>query len=369
VSVSETVLSAEGLKVELGGAPVLDIPSFYMKEKEVLAIVGPNGSGKTTLLLALACLLKPVAGRISHRGEPLGSHDAAFWFRRKISMVFQEPLLFDTTVFNNVASGLKIRGLSKTCVNERVMKYLRCFQCDHLVRRSARKLSGGESQRISLARAFAIEPEIIFLDEPFSSLDPPTRHGLIHDLNKIVKETGTTTVMVTHLESEALSMSSRIMVMNAGRIIQAGSPSEVMNNPSNEFVAKFAGMENILNGRVLHCSDGLMVAAISDKKLCAAGRAQPDDEVAFCIRPENVGISIPNPGESGRDKNVFIGRITQVYSVGPFLKLILDCGFPLIALMPRDAFAGLKLAEDDEVYAWFSPASVHVLHRNMRGPT
>lgn len=242
MSVSNALLLAEDLKVELGGVPVLDIPSFYLKEKEVVTIVGPNGSGKSTLLLALACLLKPVAGRISYRGELLDSHSAAFRFRRKISMVFQEPLLFDTTVYNNIASGLKIRGLSRKHSEERVMKYLKCFHCDHIAHRSARKISGGEAQRTSLARAFAIEPEIIFLDEPFSALDPPTRHSLVQDLDKIVRETGTTTVMVTHLESDVLNMSGRLAVMNSGRIVQIGSPSVVMNNPSDEFIAKLAGM-------------------------------------------------------------------------------------------------------------------------------
>jgi tungstate transport system ATP-binding protein len=362
MSVPEAMLSAEGLKVALGGVQVLDIPSFHIHEREVVTIVGPNGSGKTTLLLALACLLKPVAGHISYRGEPLRSHHSGFQYRRNISMVFQEPLLFDTTVFNNVAAGLKIRGLSKSDSKDRVMKYLKCFHCDHLAHRDARKLSGGESQRTSLARAFAFEPEIIFLDEPFTALDPPTRHGLIHDLEKIVTETGTTTVMVTHLESEALSMSGRIAVMSGGQIIQTGSQSMVMNSPANDFVAKYVGMENILNGTVLNCRDGLLAISVLGRELFAAGRAQSGEEVHCCLRPENIAVTARDPGLSG-NRNVFAGQITHIYSNGPFLRLILDCGFPLIAFVTREVFADLELTEGKKIHASFQPSAIHVIEK------
>ena len=146
----------------------------------------------------LNSLVRPVTGRITYRQEAITSREAAFDYRRKLSMVFQEPLLFDTTVYNNVASGLKIRGMKKDEIRDRVVRYLKWFNIEHLAPRSARKLSGGEAQRASLARAFAIEPEVIFLDEPFSALDPPTRNALTDDLDRILRETGITALMVTH---------------------------------------------------------------------------------------------------------------------------------------------------------------------------
>jgi tungstate transport system ATP-binding protein len=360
----DPILSAGGLKVELGGVPVLDIPSFRLYEKEVLSIVGPNGSGKSTLLLTLACLLKPWEGCLSFRGESLATHEAAFRFRRKISMVFQEPLLFDTTVFKNVATGLEIRGFSKVDIQDRVMKYLKCFHGEHLAGRSARKLSGGESQRVSLARSFAVEPEIILLDEPFSSLDPPTRRALIHDLDQIVKETGITAIMVTHVESEALGMSNRIMVMNEGKIIQTGSPSEVMNNPLNEFVARFVGMENFLAGKVLECRGECLVISVLRKEVYALGKAEPGEDVNCCIRSENVAIGVRNANGPMDSRNVFPGCITNMGSMGPFLKLSLDCGFPLVALVTREMFDDLKLAEAKEICASFKPAFVHLIHKH-----
>ncbi len=362
---SDFLVSIENLKVELGGVSVLDIPSFCLVEKEVVSLIGPNGSGKSTLLLVANCLLKPLTGRILFRGTEISSRNDAFRYRRKISMVFQEPLLFDTTVFNNVASGLKIRGVSGSEIKDRVMNYLKIFSIEHLANRSARKLSGGESQRASLARAFAIQPEIIFLDEPFSALDPPTRHALTNDLGKIVRDTGVTAVMVTHDQSEALRMSDRIMVMNSGKIVQAGAPSNVMNNPANDFVANFVGMETILEGRVLNNSDGEMHITVFGNEIDAVGELQPNDKVFCCIRPENVTIDIFDPDALTSSRNVFRAIILDIDSMGPFLKLSLDCGFPLVSYVTRDAFASLGLYEGKEVFASFKAMAVHVIPRSV----
>ena len=357
------VISIENLKVELGGVSVLDIPSFCLHDKEFVSLIGPNGSGKSTLLLVLNCLLKPVAGRLTFRGDEISSHDDIFRYRRRIAMVFQEPLLFDTTVYKNVASGLKIRGTKSDEIQDRVMRYLKCFNIEHLAHRSARKLSGGESQRTSLARAFAIEPEAIFLDEPFSALDPPTRHDLTDDLERIVKDSGITTVMVTHDQSEALRMSDRLVVMNSGRIVQGGTPSVVMNSPANEFVAKFVGMETILEGIVTNCQEGMSALDVSGKEIEAAGCFQVGDKVYCCIRPENISIELRDPDDFTSARNVFPAKITDVDSMSHFLKLTLDCGFPLVSYVTREAFSVLDLGEGKPVFASFKATAVHVIRK------
>lgn len=362
---TDFLVSIENLKVELGGVSVLDIPSFCLGDKEVVSLIGPNGSGKSTLLLVANCLLKPLSGRIFYRGTEISGRDEVFRFRRKISMVFQEPLLFDTTVFNNVASGLKIRGVPGKEIKDRVMNYLKVFSIEHLANRSARKLSGGEAQRTSLARAFAIQPEIIFLDEPFSALDPPTRHALTDDLEKIVRDSGITAVMVTHDQSEALRMSDRIMVMNNGQIVQAGIPSVVINNPVNDFVANFVGMDTILEGMVLNNNDGQMHISVFGHEIDAVGNRQRNDKVYCCIRPENVTIDIFDPDALTSSRNVFRAIILDIDSMGPFLKITLDCGFPLVSYVTREAFAGLALYEGKEVFASFKAMSVHVIPRSV----
>jgi len=367
VSISDTsIISIENLKVELGGVSILDIPSFSVREREFVSLIGPNGSGKSTLLLALNCLLKPVSGRLIYRGQVISSSEDAFQYRRKVSMVFQEPLLFDTTVYKNVASGLKIRGLKRDEISERVMRYLRWFNIEHLAHRSARKLSGGEAQRTSLARAFAMEPDMIFLDEPFSALDPPTRHAITDDLDKIVSETGITTIMVTHDQSEALRMSDRIAVMNSGSIVQTGVPSYVMNNPANEFVANFVGMATILDGNVIRIVDGMVTADVTGKEIDAFGEALPGDKIYCCIRPENVTIELTDPDDLTSARNIFPAVIQDISSVGPFLEVVLDCGFSLTAYVTREAFAVLDLKEGKNVYASFKATAVHIIRDGKR---
>jgi tungstate transport system ATP-binding protein len=361
VSKADSIISIEDLKVELGGVSILDIPSFFVQEKEFLSLIGPNGSGKSTLLLALNCLLKRTSGRLVFRGDAVLTRDEVFRFRRRVSMVFQEPLLFDTTVYKNVASGLKIRGMGRDEIRERVMRYLKCFNIEHLAQRSARKLSGGEAQRASLARAFAIEPEVIFLDEPFSALDPPTRQSISDDLETIVKEAGTAVVMVTHDQSEALRMSDRIVVMNSGRIVQQGTPLKVMNNPVNEFVASFVGMECIFAGSVSRNNEGALTIDVQGREVQAMGDLKVGSRVFCGIRPENVTIDESLPVEKTSARNIFPARVEAVASVGPFLKLSLDCGFPLTSFVSRESFTSLGITEGKDVVASFKATAVHLI--------
>src|SRR4030042_891126 len=225
------ILEISDIKIERAGALLVDVPSLHIERGELLSLIGPNGAGKTTLLLTLAGLMKPTQGEISFRGQKIGFDYSVFEYRRNLAMVFQEPLLFNTTVFKNVASGLTIRGMEKEEIRRIVKESLERFGISHLGERSARTLSGGEAQRTSLARAFAIRPEILFLDEPFAALDPPTREALIEDLQAVLQDTHTTTIFATHDQAEALRLSDRIGVMNGGRILQIGAPEKVMNHP------------------------------------------------------------------------------------------------------------------------------------------
>ena len=271
MSTASAILKVENLKVLRGGVPVLDIPGLCLNQGESLSLIGPNGSGKSTLLLALACLLKHSQGRIIFNGQPVNSHRDRFSYRRNLAMVFQEPLLFDTTVLDNVASGLKIRGLDKHEIKKIAEKYLEKFHIAHLAHRSARKLSGGEAQRTSLARSFATQPKLLFLDEPFSSLDPPTRSSLIDDLEVILKETKTTVIMASHDQEESLRLSDQMAILRQGRIVQKGPAAEVINYPVDEFVASFVGMEIALHGTVSQAGLGTMTLAVDHHQVEAIG--------------------------------------------------------------------------------------------------
>jgi len=232
------ILEVENLRIRRGGVQVLDLPRFSVAGEEKVAVVGPNGAGKSSLLLGLACLLRRESGTISFRGKPvLRRGETAY--RRKIAMVFQEALLFDTTVLDNVAEGLRIRGTGRGEARDMARDSLELFKVGHLSGRSARKLSGGEAQRVSLARAFAVRPELLLMDEPFSSLDLPTRIVLAEDLGRILHESGTAAIIATHDRIEAFHIVDRLVVMDRGNIIQDGTPKDVMAHPVNAFVAAF----------------------------------------------------------------------------------------------------------------------------------
>lgn len=232
------LLQVEGLRVRRGGVQVLDLPRFSISAEEKVAVIGPNGASKSSLLLGLACLIRRECGTLTFQGEEISSRSETA-YRRRIAMVFQEPLLFDTTVLDNVAEGLRIRGTGRAEARKAAMDSLELFRVGHLAGRSAHKLSGGEAQRVSLARAFAVRPQLILMDEPFSSLDLPTRIVLAEDLGRILHESGTAALIATHDRIEALRVVDRLVVMDGGKIIQEGTPQEVMAQPANAFVAAF----------------------------------------------------------------------------------------------------------------------------------
>ena len=355
------LLEVKNLTVIRGGIQVLNVPALQLYQNEVLALIGSNGAGKSTLLMTLACLLPPTTGEIRFRGEIIAKDRELLAYRRRLAMVFQEPLLFDTTVYENVAAGLKIRGMAREDIRKRVMDTLELFNMTHLAGRSARKISGGEAQRTSLARSFALRPEMIFLDEPFASLDPPTRLALTEDLERILSETGTAAVMATHDQMDALRLADRIALVNHGTIVQSGAPVEVMNRPANEFVASFVGMENVLSGEVISGVDGLLTAMVTGCPIVFPGAALPGETAVFCVRPENITITTADPGETTSARNVLPAIIGKIIPLGVYCKLHLDCGFPLVACLTPQSLSSMHLEKGKRVFATFKATAVHLI--------
>ncbi len=364
----DPVIEGKDLRVRRGGSLILDVPHLAVREGEVLSVVGPNGAGKTTLLQTLALLVAPFEGDILFRGRKVGTDLAALSFRRCLAMAFQEPLLFDTNVFENVASGLRIRGLGKGVVAATVMEYLRLFGIAHLSDRSARSLSGGEAQRTSLARAFATRPEVIFLDEPFASLDPGSREPLMDDVQAVLKRTRATAVFVTHELMEALRLSDRMAVMGNGRILQVDAPGEVMNSPADEFVASFVGVGTVLTGRVAKKAGGTFTVAIGDREIESTGDLPEGETVSLYIRPEHVTISEDSRFAEAlaahtSARNVFPAIVVRVAALGYYEKVHLDCGFPLVSYVTRQSRDALNLREGARVTVSFKATAVHVIRK------
>lgn len=229
------ILEARGLAVERAGRVVVRADRLAIEDGEILAVLGPNGSGKTSLLLALATLL-PMRGELLHRGQEIVDLVA---YRRRIGVAFQRPLLLDRSVVDNAALGLELRGVGPAERRARALGALDRFGVAGLAPRSAVSLSGGEAQRVSLARAFAVGPEILFLDEPFAALDPPTREALVADLARVLADGGVTTVLVTHDRDEARSLADRVAMVIDGHVRQVDSTEAVFGVPADADVARF----------------------------------------------------------------------------------------------------------------------------------
>jgi tungstate transport system ATP-binding protein len=232
------MIQIRDLLIQRNERNALRVDTLDIQRGETLTVVGPNGAGKSTLLLALARLIKPASGEILYDGKSLKEWDELD-YRRRISFVFQSPLLMDMTVEQNVALGLKFRGTPKEEAHKRVGQWMKQLGVDSLAKRRAGQLSGGEAQRVSLARAFVLEPDLLLLDEPFSALDPPTRSRLLDDLSVLLKENHRTAVFVTHNLNEATKLSHRMAVIIGGMLRQVGTAKQIKSKPADETVAAF----------------------------------------------------------------------------------------------------------------------------------
>ena len=362
-------LGLRGVQVQRAERRILDVEELDVFPGEVLAVVGPNGAGKSTLIHVLALLEQPSAGQVRFDGQPL--RGGLLSYRRRMAVVFQEPLLLDASVESNVGSGLALRGVPRAERASRVRRWLERFAIESLARRSARTLSGGEAQRTSLARALALEPEVLLLDEPFAALDEPTRQVLIDDLDRALGETGTTAVFVSHDRAEALRLGDRVAVIIGGRIRQVGPPSQVFSGPADEEVATFLGVETIVPGCVRSLADGLVTVEVAGRHVEAAVSTDSAgaSEVLVCLRPEDVVLSRPDehaPATSARNRLDAVVR--RVVSAGAQARVEMDAGFPLVALITKQSLEELSLEAGSRVVASFKATAVHLIPRHARPP-
>ena len=232
------MIQISNLLIRRNGRDALRVDALHVKRGETLAVVGPNGAGKSTLLLALAHLLKPAKGEIKFQDKNLKDWNE-LEYRRKIAFVFQDPLLMDMTIEQNIALGLKFRGAEKNHIQSQIGKWSQAMGVESLRARRSNQLSGGEAQRVSLARAFVLEPELLLMDEPFSAVDPQTRGQLLNDLSGVLAQEHRTTIFVTHNLDEAAQMGDRVAIVIGGELKQAGTPKQIQENPVDDSVRMF----------------------------------------------------------------------------------------------------------------------------------
>lgn len=282
-------LELHGLTKTFGGVPAVDELNISVEKGEFLSLLGPSGCGKTTTLNMIAGFLDPSAGNIRLNNAPLHTVKPR---DRGLGVVFQSYALFPhMTVSENISFGLEILKVPQGEARRRVEDVIDLVRLAGMAHRFPAQLSGGQQQRVALARALVIEPPLLLLDEPLSNLDAKLRDDMQSELRRIQRSVGTTTIMVTHDQSEAMALSDRIAVMNQGRLEQAGSPQEVYDKPASAFVSGFLGKTNLLHGRLQRGGDGIGVIDIAAHRFKA-----PDDQtcspgpVKLSLRPEHIRI-------------------------------------------------------------------------------
>ena len=318
-------LELRDVVVRAGGRTILSVPRLALADASTTAVLGPNGSGKSTLLRAAAALLTPARGAVLLDGDAAARADV----REATAAVLQRPLLRRASVRANVESGLRFRGVGRAERRRRGQVWLERLGIAALAERPAHSLSGGEAQRVSLARAFAVGPRVLLLDEPFSALDAPTRGELLAELREALAATGTAALLVTHDRHEAAAFADRVAILHDGELRQEGPAQQVLDHPADADCARTLGFDNVLPGRLLGSAAGEVAVPPGACRLTGAGLTLP-------------------------------ARLVRTIPLGPVWRVILEAeGRTVLANAPEPPPAGLQ--PGDPVELRVDPAAIREL--------
>jgi spermidine/putrescine transport system ATP-binding protein len=360
-------VAVSNVSKSFGAFKALKDVSLEIRKGEFFSLLGPSGCGKTTLLRVIAGFEDPDTGSVSIDDTDVSGLPPD---KRHCNTVFQSYALFPhLTVFENVAFPLRIKKVPNRLIKELVFKHLDLVQLDSHADKKPSQLSGGQKQRVAIARALINEPSVLLLDEPLSALDAKLRQHMLMELDTIHDKVGITFIYVTHDQQEALSVSDRIAVMNAGDVLQIGSPQQIYENPATEFVARFIGETNIFQGKVLSRegtlnvmdADGFGRVLVDDETPVAVG-----DRIIATIRPEKIRITDEAP--SGHNLNVVRGIVEEPVYSGFQTKYVVQAeGGSRITIFRQHAnwSEGVPDIEwKDEVYLSFSARDMVIVEKN-----
>ena len=326
---------------------------FKINSGEFFSILGPSGCGKTTTLRMIAGFVMPTAGEIF-----IGNNDITFQApeKRNIGFVFQNYAIFPhMNVFENISFGLKMRNIDQKQINEKVKIALEQVNLIGYETRYQRELSGGEQQRVALARVLVTEPQILLLDEPLSALDKKLREEMKIWIKELQKKLKITTVYVTHDQSEALTMSDRIAIMNKGNISQIGTPDDIYEKPQNTFVADFIGTSNFINLKLINSSSGKSKVSFSDIEFEIDGDF--NDYFKCILRPEHLYINPTNKSELVSVN----ARIKIISYQGSLIKYIVEVNEQTLTAEFSNSMNLNRLKEGDNVTVGFNPNSLVII--------
>jgi len=353
-----SLIEAIDLNQRFGKKEVLRGVSLTVEKGEVLAIIGPTGAGKTTLLRLIDQLDNPASGKVLFDGIEVTPR-LRTEVRRQISMVLQKPVVFDASVYDNVAYPLRFRRCDKKAIPQKVNAMLNTVGLDGYQKRHARTLSGGETQKVALARALVTDPQMLLLDEPTANLDPVSLNSIEEFILRFNRNNGMAIVIATHEMAQGQRLAHRIGVMMEGELIQVGQPADIFYAPSDIRVARFVGVENILRGCIASNESGLAEIETNSHSLEAVTDHRRGEEVHLCIRPEEVTVSLQPPSSSAR--NTFRGEVKLMALSGPVARVEIDCGLTLVALITRRSAEELGIKVGQQVHASFKATAVHVI--------
>ncbi len=339
-----------------GNRAVLDSITLQIEEGEILCLLGPNGSGKTTLLKIMAFLEKPESGEVKFQGETVTQKNAER-MRLSSAMVFQRTLLFNNSVYYNVAYGMKIRKLPQTTIKEEVKKALRLVKLEGFEKRSAKKLSGGEQQRVALARALVLKTKLLLLDEPTANLDPKNAQIIEEVIGTINRKLKTTIVMATHNMFQAKTLPQRIALINDGRITEIGAPEEIFSKLSKN-LASFAAVDNTFTGTAKATGAGTTIVDIGNGVQIET-TDQRQGVISIFVNPQDIILSKSTVASTAR--NMFKGKITEIFDLGALVKLRVDVGKPFTVQITKRSFSEMALNLNTEVFIVFKASGVQII--------
>lgn len=341
------LIELKGITKEFGDTKALDNVNLYIRKREFITLLGPSGCGKTTMLRIIGGFEYPDSGQVLFEGQDIAQVPP---YKRRVNTVFQKYALFPhLNVFDNIAFGLRLKKVPKDQIAERVRRMLRLVNLEGFEKRSVDAMSGGQQQRIAIARALVNEPEVLLLDEPLGALDLKLRKEMQIELKQMQQQLGITFVYVTHDQEEALTMSDTIAVMQGGHIQQIGDPKRIYDEPKNAFVAAFIGESNILHGTMIEDD---LVEMCGRQFECVDEGFGHNTPVDVVVRPEDVMVV-------GEDVGMLVGEVTSVTFKGVHYEMRVNAGgfdwrIHSTTMQPAGTRVGLTIV----------PFNIHIMARS-----
>ena len=344
---SENIIELKNISISFGNQTVLDGIDLSIRDGEFVTLLGPSGCGKTTTLRIIGGFETPDGGDVLFNGKRINALPA---YKRPVNTIFQRYALFPhLNVYENIAFGMRVKKAKDVDIKKKVSEMLKLVNLEGLEKRKIDTLSGGQQQRVAIARALANEPSVLLLDEPLAALDLKLRKDMQVELKKIQQSLGITFIFVTHDQEEALTMSDTVVVMDAGKIQQIGTPKDIYNEPKNAFVADFIGESNILDGVM---TEDYKATFSGYTFTCLDKGFDKNEQVDVVVRPEDVDIVAPENG-------MLTGVVTSVPFLGVHYEIIVDIGgFKWMIQTTDEAFEG------DTVGLYIEPDAIHVMKKS-----